>query len=223
MVRCRPSIAASGEPWTTWPTWPSFLPIVRELLAYASGGQHDSVAATCRYAARRSRLAVNRGSSDGKVAELQIVRPDGRKAPVIVAVDADRLGMELRRYRRQRHLYAARPAARRLAGAQQFAVNVDTAEGDLAKIDPRQLPPRSKSAARGKERRNGTSIEAMSQSAWSQSISVGGARACYSPNRSWPGSSAGGHYERTIASMVGRLAWRAGAVQRRHGHLAARL
>ena len=32
--------AASGEPWTTWPTWPSFLPLVRELLAYAMSGQH---------------------------------------------------------------------------------------------------------------------------------------------------------------------------------------
>ena len=29
---------------------------------------------------------------------------------------------------------------------QQFAVNVDTAEGDLAKIDPQQLPPEIKGA-----------------------------------------------------------------------------
>ncbi len=26
----------SGEPWTNWPTWPSFLPMIRELLAYAA-------------------------------------------------------------------------------------------------------------------------------------------------------------------------------------------
>ena len=31
----------TGEPWTNWPTWPSFLPIVRELLSFATGGQHD--------------------------------------------------------------------------------------------------------------------------------------------------------------------------------------
>ena len=127
---------ASGEAWTTWPTWPSFLPLVRELLAYASGGQQTQWQQLVG-----APLSGSIGESASPPAgsdELQMVRPDGRAASVSLRstpagpewsyTDTDVSG-----------IYTLRglPQGR----TQQFAVNVDTAEGDLAKIDPQQLPP----------------------------------------------------------------------------------
>src|SRR4029453_6219658 len=77
----------SDEPWPPWPTWPSYLPIVRELLSYATGGQHD-----------RWQQLVGSPLS-GKIAEaespcpntgkLQMVRPDGRTTVITTEVTAN--------------------------------------------------------------------------------------------------------------------------------------
>ena len=87
----------SGEAWTTWPTWPSFLPLVRELLAYASGGQQT------RW---QQLVGTPLGGSIGESAsrsagsgELQMVRPDGRAGIGLGAIDTHRFGMELYGYR----------------------------------------------------------------------------------------------------------------------------
>ncbi len=157
--------ATSGEPWTTWPTWPSFLPIVRELLAYASSGQHDQwqqlVGMPLGGVIRES------GSSRTGRPELKIARPDGRKAPVSSRSvptgwewsysDTDICG-----------IYSLRGQPD--GGTQPFAVNVDTAESDLTKIDLHSLPKEFQVHNDRHESESGTAIAAMSQSAWSQSI-----------------------------------------------------
>jgi hypothetical protein len=155
----------SGEAWTTWPTWPSFLPLIRELLAYASGGQQ----------ARWQQLVGvplngtigETPSSPVRRSELQIVRPDGRVAPVSIQstpagsewsyTDTDVSG-----------IYTLRglPQGR----TQQFAVNVDTAEGDLAKIDPQQLPHEVKLRSTWLGEASGSVADATTQSEWNTSI-----------------------------------------------------
>ena len=155
----------SKEAWTTWPTWPSFLPLVRELLAYASGGQQlrwqQLVGAPL--SGSISDPAVSSVTSGG----LQMVRPDGHTASVSMRstptgsewsyADTDVSG-----------IYTLRglPQGR----TQQFAVNVDTAEGDLAKIDPQQLPPEMKVRSTWQGEAGGGSVEATAQSTWNTNI-----------------------------------------------------
>jgi hypothetical protein len=150
----------SREAWTTWPTWPSFLPLVRELLAYASGGQQ------LRWQQLVGTPLGGQSQSAGN-AELQMVRPDGRTASIAVRstptgsewsyTDTDVSG-----------IYTLRglPQGR----TQQFAVNVDTAEGDLAKIDPRQLPPAINVRSTWQGETHGGPGEATTQSNWNTSI-----------------------------------------------------
>jgi hypothetical protein len=130
--------AATGEPWTHWPTWPSFLPIVRELLAYAGAGRQNPrqqpVGATL---AGRGLPAAGAGSQFDPAA-LSILRPDGRTAAVSLHSD----GTESQWSYGPTDLSGIYT----LHGAPQektatFAVNVDTSESDLAKIGPQQLPP----------------------------------------------------------------------------------
>jgi hypothetical protein len=118
--------AATGEPWTAWPAWPSFLPIVREILGYAVGGDRAE-----------SQLTVGTplGASleQGAVAEsLELTRPDGRTTAVHATTatsarrwayaDTDLSG-----------IYSVRDS---ISGdVQHFAVNVDTRESDLAQVE----------------------------------------------------------------------------------------
>jgi hypothetical protein len=155
----------TGEAWTTWPTWPSFLPLVRELLAYASGGQQfrwQQLVGT-PLSGSISDPAVSSGTSG----ELQMVRPDGLTASVAVRstptgsewnyLDTDISGV---------YTLRGLPQGR----TQQFAVNVDTAEGDLAKIDPQQLPPAIKVRSTWQGETRGDSTEATAQSTWNTNI-----------------------------------------------------
>jgi hypothetical protein len=155
----------SGEAWTSWPTWPSFLPLVRELLAYASGGQQMRWQQIVGSPLGGS--IDNPASASATSGELQMVRPDGRAASVSVRstptgsewsyADTDVSG-----------IYTLRglPNGR----TQQFAVNVDTAEGDLTKIDPQQLPPEMKVRGTWQGETSSGSIEATAQSTWNTSI-----------------------------------------------------
>jgi hypothetical protein len=130
--------AATGEPWTHWPTWPSFLPIVRELLAYAGAGRQNPrqqpVGATL---AGRGLPAAGAGSRFDPAA-LAVLRPDGRTAAVSLHSDNTE----------SQWTYGPTDVSGiyTLHGAPQdkaltFAVNVETSESDLAKVDPPQLPP----------------------------------------------------------------------------------
>jgi hypothetical protein len=158
---------ASGEAWTTWPTWPSFLPLVRELLNYASGGQQTRWQQLVGTPLGGSTGDTASASASAASSELRMVRPDGRAASVSMRStptgsewsypDTDVSG-----------IYTLRglPQGR----SQQFAVNVDTAEGDLAKIDPQQLPPDMKVRSTWQGEASGGSIEATAQSTWNTNI-----------------------------------------------------
>jgi hypothetical protein len=130
----------TGEPWTTWPTWPSFLPIVRELVSYAASGQNQawqqlvgsSITGTL------ADEAANVSTSAGPRDRVQIVRPDGRAAPVAwqsvggtwqwTYNNTDLSGV-----------YTLRGLSQERS--KQFAVNVDPVESDLVKLDSKELPP----------------------------------------------------------------------------------
>jgi hypothetical protein len=125
----------SGEPWTTWPTWPSFLPIVRELLAYASGGRQDQLQQPVG-ATLSATLSAPSASADS--ANFQIARPDGRVDRLSVRSTPE--GWQWSYDKTDTSgIYALRGAPTDVA--QQFAINVDTSEGDLTKADAAALPP----------------------------------------------------------------------------------
>jgi hypothetical protein len=126
---------ASGEPWTTWPTWPSYLPIVHELLAFASGGQQtlwQRLVGAPLTGSLSNETAASIGSGG-----LHIARPDGRTEPV--SLQSTPAGKEWRYTNTDiSGIYTLRGLPK--GQTQRFAVNVDTAEGDVARINPQQLP-----------------------------------------------------------------------------------
>jgi hypothetical protein len=130
----------TGEPWTTWPTWPSFLPIVRELVSYAMSGKNEAWQQLVGTSLTGSLAdeAANGSASAGPGERVQIVRPDGRTAPVAWQSDGgnwhwDYSDTDLS------GVYTLRGASEERL--QQFAVNVDPVESDLARLDPKELPP----------------------------------------------------------------------------------
>ncbi len=151
----------SGEPWTTWPTWPSFLPIVRELLSYAAGGHHD------RWQQPVGTPLASRGVPAPDPSTLQITRPDGQTASV--SVNATPTGREWSYDDTNvSGIYTLRglPQGR----SQQFAVNVDTTESDLAKADAEQLPPELTVRSTWQDAANDRPADLLAQSSWNQSL-----------------------------------------------------
>jgi hypothetical protein len=149
----------NGEAWTTWPTWPSYLPLVRELLAYASGGQPTQWQHLVGTPLAGSiRPAAPQPAESGK---LEIMRPDGR--PASVALQSTPAGIEWSYADTDvSGIYTLRGLPQN--ETRQFAVNVDTAEGNLAKIDSASLPPEIKvwTTLQGESR--GGSLQASTQS-----------------------------------------------------------
>ena len=113
------------RPWTALPAWPSFLPLVRELLAYATGSRHD------RYNVLVSEPLT---CATGRAGIATVIEPDGQERPVSSdPAPAHVLLPETR----QVGLYVAQ----RAGGAEQrWAVNLDTRESDLARVDTAALP-----------------------------------------------------------------------------------
>ncbi|HEX2474186.1 MAG TPA: hypothetical protein VHK01_05545, partial [Lacipirellulaceae bacterium] len=121
---------STGEPWTIWPTWPSFLPIVRELLAYAvSGTQQD-------WQQPVGTPIVARGSSASET-EVRILRPDGQTAPAALQTMQ---GEQEWFYRGTEVAGIYSLAGKSQDVSQQFARNVDIRESDLSRIDSGELP-----------------------------------------------------------------------------------
>jgi hypothetical protein len=148
----------TGQPWTSWPTWPSFLPIVREILAYAAIGSN----------ARQYRVGDSlAGSISGPVGStnLQIIRPDGRTdyvnlrntpiGPQWTYEETDVSGFYTLRG-------AESPAT--------FAVNVDTKESDLTKADSDSLPPDVKVHETLQSSDDGAVITHLSRAGWNRSL-----------------------------------------------------
>jgi len=124
--------AETGEPWTAWPTWPSFLPIVREMLAYAVGGQQSVWEQRVGSAlAQRDRRPLRVGQV------VDITRPDGTTASTRVENGPDG-GIWNYDATDLSGIYTVRSA--REAEPQHFAINIDAAESDLSRVDPAELP-----------------------------------------------------------------------------------
>jgi hypothetical protein len=152
------SVDAAGQPWTMWPAWPSFLPIVREILAYAIAGEQ-----TAQRTVVGQPIAITENIPDSAI---EIVRPDGRKATASAVdgttgtdwsyADTDRSG-----------IYTWRDAR---GGEQFIAVNVDPRESDLAKIDAGRLP---------------AELQASAEAGHASSASGGAARAGWQRSLLW--------------------------------------
>jgi hypothetical protein len=126
--------APTGEPWTTWPTWPSFLPLVREVLAYSLSGTLDSQQQLVGTPIT-SRRALAAGVD---MAALQIKDPEGRtKSVSLDASAADRTWS----YDDPRHAGIYTLLGLPGGDLPKFALNVNTAESDLRKLDASELPP----------------------------------------------------------------------------------
>jgi hypothetical protein len=125
---------ATKTPWTTMPAWPSFVPVVREILARAVGS---------RIAQFNGRVGEVVGGSlpiTAVEAPIALIAPDGEKHAVRAESDGDQARWAFPADELS-GVYAAEigpPASR----AERFAVNVDTAESDLTKADPSELPAR---------------------------------------------------------------------------------
>jgi hypothetical protein len=113
--------------WTSWPLWPSYVPMMQELALFAVTG-------------RSTTQAVLVGSpieqtvrTNGLDVQVSIVRPDGAQQPATVTVEGP-----LATYRYDETdaagVYEARFTGVELA-PELHAVNVDTRESDLAKLD----------------------------------------------------------------------------------------
>ena len=130
---------ATKTPWTTMPAWPSFVPLVQETLSLVVSGQ-----------ARPQNVLVGQplsGTLPNAAAPLPvaITEPDGHTDDLDVSVDAGGGRWSLADTR-QSGIYLVR-VGQQVPSEELFAVNVDTAEGDLARIDPADLPSQFTAAA----------------------------------------------------------------------------
>ncbi len=156
---------ATGEPWTNWPTWPSFLPIVREIVAFAASGRQmhwqQSVGAPLGGTLNAAPPAT------AELSALQIARPDGRVDPV--SVQPATTGWEWTYGDTNASgIYALRGVPD--DESRQFAVNVDTSESNLAKADPRQLPPELSVRHTWQETTDDAASGQITQAGWDQSL-----------------------------------------------------
>ena len=122
----------SKKPWTTMPAWPSFVPLVQELVALAVRGQMSEHNVEVGQTLGESLEALpNR-------ADVTLTNPAGERKDVRMTLDAHASRwsygdtLESGVY----HVELGVPIERDEA----FAVNVDTAESDLTKIAPEELP-----------------------------------------------------------------------------------
>jgi hypothetical protein len=123
---------ASRQPWTTMPAWPSFVPLVQEILALAVRGQMTH---------RNVEVGQAIGESlDAQAARatIHVINPLGAREEVRVSLDA-----QAARWTYGDTLTSGVYRAELTAPAkveEAFAVNVDTAESDLTKLAPDELP-----------------------------------------------------------------------------------
>jgi hypothetical protein len=122
---------ASRQPWTTMPAWPSFVPLVQEILALAMHGQ-------------MTHRNVEVGQAIGELLDaqaaggaVQVVDPHGIREEVRVLLDAQAARWT---YGDTRTSGVYRAAMKPAQVEEAFAVNVDTAESDLTKLAPDELP-----------------------------------------------------------------------------------
>ena len=121
---------ATGQPWTTMPAWPSFLPLVREMLIYATGPA-DALGA------RRVGEPIGASAPNGTFGqEVRIERPDKHVDTVSLA---DLPGGLVWSYD-QTELSDVYTVTVR-DHVQKFALNINPAESDLTRMSQEELPP----------------------------------------------------------------------------------
>jgi hypothetical protein len=125
-------VATSADTsWTAMPVWPSYVPVVQELLTFAMGGP---------LAARNLRVGQPLGGSfrgSEAVRSPSVRTPDGRAEPVQLRPDGAQTEWSYADTS-ESGIYAIRlgaPGSR----LDLFAANVNTAESDLARIEPERL------------------------------------------------------------------------------------
>lgn len=151
----------TGEPWTIWPTWPSFLPLVREMLSFAVGSQQT------RWQQQVGTPLAGRILDTTSASQLRIRRPDGRLAAVATHdtptgrewtyADTDIAG-----------IYAIQGLPTNQP--QQYAVNLDTSESDLAKADASQFPQEVRVQNNWQISPSRQTAELLTQSSWNQPL-----------------------------------------------------
>ncbi|HEX4149543.1 MAG TPA: hypothetical protein VHY20_11165, partial [Pirellulales bacterium] len=128
-------VATSADTsWNTMPMWPSYLPVVQELLNLAVRGQQ---------AEHNVLVGQSFGDSSrtvGHLASVQVRSPTGETCGVRLVADGDYSSWSFHDTSTSGTYAAALPAP--AAGHELFAVNVDTAESDLTKIDNAELRDR---------------------------------------------------------------------------------
>ncbi|HTU24663.1 MAG TPA: BatA domain-containing protein, partial [Pirellulales bacterium] len=120
------------SPWTTLPAWPSFVPLVQEMLALVVSGQARDQTVTVLQPLTGNLPAGGAGTP------LRVVEPDGHEDDLTTAGDASNSGWSFADTW-QSGIYRVRlgPVG---ADEELFVANVDTAESDLARVEPGDLP-----------------------------------------------------------------------------------
>jgi hypothetical protein len=119
-------------PWTAMSAWHSFPPLVHEMLSLAVAGRF---AGRTVIVGQPLRAVLRASAAD---VPLEVLDPDGQRRRVRMAVDGEDSHWVFNDTFRSgvyRAVYGP-PVVKE----QQFAVNVDTAESDLARVDPELLP-----------------------------------------------------------------------------------
>lgn len=123
---------ATKNPWTVMPAWPSFVPLVQEMLAEAVSGQMQD---------RNVEVGQSLGdlvSASASRDSVELRTPDGRVEELRLAVDSDGSRWNFADTSTSGVYIAEVKAA--APERESFAVNVDTAESNLARLDPDELP-----------------------------------------------------------------------------------
>jgi len=123
---------ATKNPWTTMPAWPSFVPLVQELVSLAVRGQLTE---------RNVEVGRPLGESLSAMSarpEIAITTPAGNREDVRMTLEptSSRWSFADTQESGVYGVELGAPVDRK----QTFAVNVNTAESDLAKIAPEELP-----------------------------------------------------------------------------------
>jgi hypothetical protein len=161
--------AESGDPWTNWPTWPSFLPVVRELLAYALSGKQQEWQhpVGTPLASRLVPAPVEATSRATSLPTLKIERPDGLTATLTVQSTPSSPEWN---YADTSHsgIYTLRGLPNNKT--RSYAINVDPRESDVQQIDPQQLPAELHSLDADRDSEHVGDAIGVSRAGWNDSL-----------------------------------------------------
>jgi hypothetical protein len=163
------------EPWTYWPVWESFLPVVQETLRHVVGGPSEGLNTQVGMPLTGTTAVSGRGTR-------VVIRPPDADEGAIATTIADGVagGVAESRWEftdtTKSGIYRAETApngAARVDGRDLFAVNVDTAESDLARATSDDLPAEVTIAAPDANVPPETAINATGRDDWNSALLYG--------------------------------------------------